>query len=144
MDDLGRVLLALGDAAGAARRFNESHELALSQGLVANACEVTTGLAACAVMQGQLDEAHKYVHAAWDYLKEHGRLGMDNIGMAYRTLAETFEALGEADNARAVLESAHQALMEIADKINVLEWRQSFLENVPEHRAIMEMWESRR
>ena len=144
LDDLGRVLLALGDAAGAARRFTESHALAVSQGIVAKACEVTIGLAACAVMQGQLDEAHKYIHEAWDYLKEHGWLGMDNIGMVYRTCAETFEALGETENSRAVLESAHQALMEIADKINVPEWRQSFLENVPDHRAIMEMWESRK
>ena len=61
--------------------------------------------------------------------------------MVYRTCAETFDALGEAENAQAVIESGHQALMEVADKINVPAWRQSFLENVPDHRAIMEMWE---
>jgi hypothetical protein len=42
------------------------------------------------------------------------------------------------------LERGHQALMELADTINVPEWRQSFLENVPNHRAIKEMWERRK
>jgi len=32
-------------------------------------------------------------------------------------------------------------LMEFANTINVPEWRQSFLENVPDHRALIEMWE---
>jgi tetratricopeptide (TPR) repeat protein len=142
--DSGRVLLAMGDAPGASRRFTEARELAMNQGLVPMACEATAGLAACAVMQGQLDEARKYVHEAWDYLKEHDVMGINNLGMVYRTCTEVFDALGEAENARAVLESGHQALMEVADTINVPAWRQSFLENVPDHRAIMEMWERRK
>ncbi len=43
----------------------------------------------------------------------------------------------------AILESGHQALMDIAATINVPEWRKSYLENVPDNRAIMEMWERR-
>jgi hypothetical protein len=95
-------------------------------------------------MQGQLDEARSHVHAAWDYLKEHPWVGFNHPGMVYRTCAETFDALGEIENVRAVLENGRRALMEVADKINVPEWRQSFLENVPEHRAVMEMWERRK
>jgi hypothetical protein len=144
LDDLGCVLLAMGDAPGASRRFTEAHELALNQGSDSLACESTAGLAACAVLQGQLDEARKYVLQAWDHLKEHGWLGMSNPGTVYRACAETFDALGDDENARAVIQSAHQALMDVADKINVPAWRQSFLENVPDHRAIMEMWERRK
>jgi tetratricopeptide (TPR) repeat protein len=144
LDDLGCVLLAMGDAPGASRRFTEAHELALNQGSAALACESTAGLAACAIQQGQLDEARKYVHQAWDHLKEHGWLGMSNPGTVYRACAETFDALGEDENTRMVIQSAHQALMDVADKINVPAWRQSFLENVPDHRAIMEMWERRK
>ena len=107
------------------------------------ASETATFLAACMLMQGQLDEARKLIHAAWDTLKVHGWVGCNNPGLVYRTCAETFDALGEAENTRAVLENGHRALMEMADKINVPEWRQSFLENVPDHRAIMEMWERR-
>jgi tetratricopeptide (TPR) repeat protein len=144
LSSLGIVLLAMGDAPGASRRFAEGRELALSQGLAAVACETTTGLAACAVTQGQLDEARKYVHEAWGHLKENGLVGMSHPGMVYRTCAEVFDALGEAEKVQAVLESGHQALMEVAETINVPAWRQSLLENVPDHRAIMEMWERRK
>ena len=69
---------------------------------------------------------------------------MSNPGWVYHTCAETFDALGEDDNALAVIEFGYKALMDVAQKINVPAWRQSFLENVPDHRAIMEMWERRK
>jgi tetratricopeptide (TPR) repeat protein len=144
LNDLGLVLLAMGDVNGAIRRFTEGRELAISHGREANSCEIAAGLAACAIMQGQLDEARKFVHEAWDHLKEHGWLGIGNPGVVYRSCAETFDALSEVENARAVIESGYQELMEVAGKINMPEWRQSFLENVPENRAIMEMWERRK
>ena len=144
LNDLGRALLAMGDAPGASKRFAEAHELAVSQGVVVQACETATFLAASAVMQGQLEEARKYVHEAWDQLKENAWLAMENRGMVYRHCAETFDALGEEEYARAVIESGHQTLMEVANTINVPAWRQSFLEDVPDNRALMEMWERRK
>ncbi len=143
LNDLGLVLLAMGDSSSAARRFTEARQAALSQGTPALIYETTAGLAACAVQQGQLDEARKYINQTWDYLKEHGWVGIGNLSTVYRACAETFDALGEDENPRAVIESGHRALMEVADKINVPAWRQSYLENVPDNRAIMEMWESR-
>jgi tetratricopeptide (TPR) repeat protein len=140
---LGSILLTMGDAPSATRRFIDARELALKHGMIALACEATTGLAASAIMQGQLEAARNYACEAWNYLKEHGWLGMDNPIRAYRGLTETFDSLGEAGITQAVLESGHQALVEVAATINVPEWRQSFLENVPDHRAIMEMWERR-
>jgi hypothetical protein len=144
LHDLGCVLLAMDDVPGASRRFTEAHELALSEGLVPQACETTAGQAACAVQQGQLDEARKYIHEAWDHLKEQGSVGMENPPWFFRACAEVFDALGEADNVHEAIEVGHQGLMEVADTINVPEWRQSFLENVPDNRAIMEMWEHRK
>ena len=144
LNGLGNVLLAEDDVYGAVRRFTEGREMALRYGLSFLAFESLSGLAACAVMQGRLDESRNYITEVWDYLKEHGWLGMSNPGKVYRTCAETFDALGEDENARAVIESGHQALMDVAEKINVPAWRQSFLENVPDHRAIMEMWERRK
>ena len=131
----------MGDFPGAARSFSEGRELALSLSMAPLAFESTGGMAASALMQGQLDEAHKYVHEAWDYLKEHSGVGFDNSFWFYRSLAETFAALGEIENAWSVVEKGYQALLEIADKINIPDWRKSFLENVPDNRAIIEMWE---
>ena len=144
LDNLGNVQLAMGDAPAAARRLSEARELASRQGLDAQACEAAAGLAACAVMQGELAEARTYVREAWEHLREHGWTGGGNPGRVYRHCAETFDALGDEEDLRAVLESSHQALMEVADKIDVPDWRQSFLENVPDHRALMEMWERRK
>jgi tetratricopeptide (TPR) repeat protein len=138
---LACLLVETGDALGASRRYSEARELAISQELNALAYESTSGLAACAIMQGKLEEAEKYVDDAWNYLKVHGWLGMNNPGRAYLNCVETFEALGATQNARAALEAGHQTLLEVADKINVPEWRLSFLENLPEHRALMEMWD---
>ena len=139
---LGLVLLAMGDAPGASRRFSEAHDLAISQDLADLVCQTITGLAACAFMQGQLEDARKYIHQAWAYFKEHGWLGI--YSWSYRTCAEIFDALGEAENAHSVIEIAHQLLIEEADKISLPEWRQSFLENDPNNRALMEMWERRK
>ena len=144
LEDLGWVLLAMGDAPGAARPFNEARELALSHGLTALLYESTAGLAACAVQQGQLDEARQYVHEAWEYLKVHGWMGMGNPGKIYLICAETFDAIGEEENVQAVIEIGHSELIKVADRNNIPVWRQSFLENVPDHRAIMEMWERRK
>ncbi len=142
--DLGTVLLAMGDAPGAAGRFAEARELARSPDLIPKAYEAQTDLAACAVMQGQLDQARSHVHEAWNYLKEHGWVGMSNPTAVYRICAETFDALGEEENLQEVLEIGYREFMKFADTINVPAWRQSWFENDPNTRAFMEMWERRK
>jgi hypothetical protein len=131
----------MGDAHSAARRFSEGFVLASDQGYPPLACETTGGMAVSALLQGQLDEAQKYAHDAWDYLKEHGWMGISSPGTVYRDCAETFDALGEADNAREVIEVAHQELLKIAETISIPAWRSSYLVNVPDNRWLMEMWE---
>lgn len=141
LHQLGLVLLAIGDASGASRCFTESHQIALEKGLLPFACESAAGLAASAAAQGQLEQARTSVQEAWDYLKVHGWAVLENPATAYRNCAEVLEALGDEQAAQEALESGHQALMEKADSIDKPEWRQSFLENVPENRALLEMWE---
>jgi tetratricopeptide (TPR) repeat protein len=143
-NDIGLVLLAMGDASSASRYLVEAQQLAQRMGHAAMGCEATIGLAACAVAQGQLDEARQYIHEAWVYLKEHSWFGMNNPGKDYRMCIETFDALGETENAGEVLEIAHQAMLDYVNKFDVPEWRRSFLENVPDNRAVMEMWERRK
>jgi len=143
-DVLGFVLLEMGDASGAARCFKETQEWAANKGLAAFACESAAGFAASAVMLGELDEARKFACEAWDYLQAYGWKGLDTPGRVYRACAETFAALGDEQNGRAAIETAHQELMTVADQISEPVWRQSFLENVPAHRALVEMWERSR
>jgi tetratricopeptide (TPR) repeat protein len=141
LSSLGLVLLAMNDASGAFRHFSEAYELASSHELTSLAWEVTIYLASCKIMQGQPDAARKYIHEAWDYIKDHDWTGLANPGGTYFTCAEVFDALGETENFLEVLEIANKILMEVADAKNIPEWRQAFLENVPEHRALIELWE---
>jgi hypothetical protein len=39
------------------------------------------------------------------------------------------------------LEAGYRDLMARADKFTDPEWRQSFLDNIPEHRALVAQWE---
>ena len=141
--EMGLVLLAMGDAPAAARSFDEALQCSRQIDATAYFCDAPAGLAACALAQGKLDEARQYAHEVWDYIKEHGYMRLTNPGGVFRMIADTFDALGEKEDLEALLASAHQALLELAEKIDVPEWRKSFLENVPENRALMEMWERR-
>jgi len=57
----------------------------------------------------------------------------------YLTCAEVFQALGEQGLARAAAKAGWLELQERAGKISNLEWRTSFLENVPEHRKMKDL-----
>ena len=142
--NLGYVLLAMDDPNAASRYFTEGYETASRHAMPQLVCETGVGLAACAVMQGQLDEARKFNRASWDYLKEHGWTGMGQPGRVYRTCMDTFDALGDEENFQEVLEVSYREVIRVAEKSSMVDWKQSFLENVPDHRAIVEMWERRK
>ncbi len=143
LNDLGELLVRMGDATGASARFGEASDLAIKLGSYAFACEAKAGLGSCAVMQGKLDEARKYVQETWTYLQENGGVGMGFPGRVYLHCIEIFDALGEVENYQVAIEAGHKRIIDIAEKISVPDWRRSFLENNPYSRAIMEMWERR-
>jgi tetratricopeptide (TPR) repeat protein len=144
LNEMGLVLLEMGDAPAAVRSFEEALQCGRQIDAKAYFCNAPAGLAACALVQGKLEEARQYAHEVWDYIKEHGYMHLNGPGEVFHIIADTFDALGETENLEAVLVSAHQALMELAEKIDEPEWRKSFFENVPQNRAIMEMWEGRK
>jgi hypothetical protein len=129
------------DPVAASRYFSESYEIATRHVMPQLVCESGVGLAACSLMQGQLDEARKLNQESWDYLKEHGWSMMGTPGRVYRTCMDTFDALGDEENVQEVLEIGYKELIRVAEKGNNKDQMKSFLENVPDHRAIVEMWE---
>jgi tetratricopeptide (TPR) repeat protein len=142
--EMGLVLLAMGDAPAATRSLEEALKCSQQSDSNAFSSEARAGLAACALAQDKLEPARRYAHEVWNYIKEHWYMRLNNPRWVFRTIADTFDALGETEDLEAVLASAHQALLELAKKIDEPEWRQSFLENVPENRALLEMWERRK
>jgi class 3 adenylate cyclase/tetratricopeptide (TPR) repeat protein len=137
----GYSLQEMGDGSGASRRFRVARELALSHGLAGLVCEASIGMGSNAVLCGELDEARGYVNEAWNYIKEYGGMELNRFYTAFRNCAETFYALGDADNARVVVEAGYQEIIDCMDLVPEPDARQSILENVPDVRAIVEMWE---
>jgi hypothetical protein len=149
-DELGRASCLLylahtaeaaGDAAGAARRFGEAREALGRIEMPALMLDCTAGLARSALAQGELNEARAQAEEVWQYLSERGTEGIELPTLCYLTCADVFDALGEAEASRAAVEAGYHELMARAEKISNAEWRKSFLENVPEHRAMLELWE---
>lgn len=133
----------LGDL-GEAMRFFDEAKLALEElGLHGLARDCIAGMARCALAQDSLEEAMQHASELWSQLEEHGASGMELPIRAYVTCAEVFEALGEGDQCRKVVEAGYSELMARADKIGDVEWCKRYLENVPEHRAIREMRDRR-
>lgn len=141
--ELGLTQLAMGDAVGARRRFGEGKELAGAHGLPSLEAECMAGLAACAVMRGQLDEAETYGREAWSYFKSHGWTGISQPGLAYLECAEAFDALGDEASLQEVLEIGHKNFVHVVATMPEGAWRKTFLEDVPQNRAFMQMWETR-
>jgi len=94
----------------------------------------------CALAQGHLDEVRRFAAELWNALGT-GRAKGEFPLLSYQTCADLFDALGEGEQTKAAVEAGNRELMNRAEKISNPEWRKVFLENVPEHRAVIEMWE---
>jgi tetratricopeptide (TPR) repeat protein len=130
-----------GDYAGAQRRYRQLFDRWMAEPFETNVQTARAGLARCALAMGQLDDARELAAELWAYLQAHGAAGMDYPGLAYKTCADVFAALGDAETSRAVCDAGHRDLTRLADRIHNPEWREAFLQNVPGNRALAEMWE---
>lgn len=130
-----------GDLAGAAQRYQEGAEGFSAIGAHGYANDARAGWARCAFGQGQLENAKIYATEIWQYLSEHGTAGMEFPVWVYLTCADIFDALGDFENSRTTVKLGYRELMTRAEKISNIEWRRSYMENVPEHRAMIELWE---
>jgi class 3 adenylate cyclase/tetratricopeptide (TPR) repeat protein len=130
-----------GDVAGAELRFTQAGETFGSLGVQSYATDALAGLARCALARGDPDAARQQALRVWDYLLQHGAEGIEFAVWAFLTCAQVFEAVGEAQLARAAAEEGYRELIKRADRISNFKWGRSFLENVPEHRAMLDKWD---
>jgi class 3 adenylate cyclase/tetratricopeptide (TPR) repeat protein len=138
---LGLCLELAEDNRGALEAFSDAKDCFEKVGLqpVVHDCEA--GLARCSLANGHLGEAHQTVDRLWDYLHENGGAGLEFPIKAYLTCGIVYDALGEAEKSKAAVEAGYRELLGLADKISDAEWCGSFLENVPEHREIQQLWD---
>ena len=135
---LALVTEQAGDVAGARERFEQAKDAFTRLNVHAYAHDALAGLARCALAQGDRNGARRHAMSIWDYLQQSSAQGMELPARAYLTCAEIFESLGDAERSRAAVEEGYRDLIQRTQRISSIAWGKSFLENVPEHRAIIE------
>jgi tetratricopeptide (TPR) repeat protein len=125
------------------KAFREASEILSEANLQAFAQDSLAGLARCQLAQGDQEGASHTAEQVWAYLQKGGGKGLELPINAYLTCATVFEKLREPDKAKEVIEAGYQELIEQATKISDAAWCASYMDNVPEHRAIQELWDRR-
>ncbi len=98
--------------------------------------EALAGLGRTWLASGQLLAASQSCAQVWDYLQANGPGGLEFPTLAYLTCANIFSQTGESELADQAVQQGQHDLQQRAGRISDAEWRQSFLQNVPEHYAI--------
>jgi tetratricopeptide (TPR) repeat protein len=138
---LALALEQSGELDHAAKRFEEARGILNQIGARGYANDALSGLARCLYGQGKTDEAQEQIGNLWQDLKAQGVQGMEFSTLAYHSCAEIFFALGESKRAGDAIEAGYWDLMDRAERISDLDWLKSYLQNVLEHRTIIEMWQ---
>ena len=138
------LALILEDSAApleARHNYEAARHIHLASGARGAAADALAGLTRCAWQLNDEEATRHYATELWNYLRLKGTPGMELPLRAYLTCAQVFSALGEDDTARQATEAGYQELITRSEKISRLEWGRSYLANIPEHRALIELWE---
>jgi tetratricopeptide (TPR) repeat protein len=125
----------------AQQQYETARSIFTRSGARGYAADALAGLVRCALALRDFDATQRYAAELWNYLRLHGIQGMEFPLRAFLTYVEAQTALGDNDRARKAIEAGYHELIARAEKISRAEWSQSFLFNVPEHRALIDLWE---
>ncbi len=136
---LANAKLELGQFADAEADFERARAFAATPGGLW-ILDALTGLARVALARNEVDAALNWLNEPLARLAEGSAL--DGAESPMRVLLTCHRALAAADDLRAgdVLRTAHARLLAKAELISDLALRRSYLNQVPEHSAIMAAW----
>jgi class 3 adenylate cyclase/predicted ATPase len=133
----GQARLALGDAGAACTELRAAHDAFRALDLRHLAAEAQASLAEAQLAAGERDAALRASREVLDSLQRGVPLeGTEEPMKVYLCCWRVLHACGD-DRAGAVLVQARQALLERAARIGDAARRESYLEAVPHHRALM-------
>ncbi len=141
---LGLALEGEGEWATAAQRFGAAEELFSSRGMDGFAITALAAQARTALALSHAHTARRLADRVWRYLAERGAGGLEFPILAYLTCARVYAAVGDHAAAEAARVAGLRELTLAADKISDAAWRRSFLDSVPEHRALASLPEQGR
>jgi class 3 adenylate cyclase/tetratricopeptide (TPR) repeat protein len=135
------VLEMLNETSAAQQRYEAARTIFTQVGARGNAADALAGLARCALALDNRDSLEQLAVQLWAHLKECGTQGLEFPLWAYLTCAQAHAALGNRDQVRKIVAAGYSDLITRAERISRVEWGRSFLNNVPEHHALLELWE---
>lgn len=136
---LGYIAEQSGDISLATLHFDQARNLFEALNLLRLAMEPIAALARLALAQGDLETSQAHADQLWQYLSQHGIHSL--VLEAHLACADVFKAGGNLEDAIEVIESSYRELIDRAYRISNPEWRQAFLENVPENRQMLQYWQ---
>ncbi len=140
LNNLGDLSLAMGDYAQAEAYFQEALALRRDAHLPHYVAEDLAGLARVALAEGNLTWATTWIEEMWPILEVNPTL--DGAEHPLQALVTCYHVLRAGDDVRAapLLSTLHAQLQERAARITDANLRRSFLENVPEHRDLVQQF----
>jgi class 3 adenylate cyclase/predicted ATPase len=138
---LAIVLESMQQVQEAQHHYQTAHSIFIQAGTRGNAADTLAGLARCALALNDRAATQRHVTELWSSLRLHHTQGMEFPLRAYLTCVECFTALADTHQTREAIENGYRELIARAEKISQLEWGRSYLFNIPEHRALIELWE---
>jgi tetratricopeptide (TPR) repeat protein len=135
---LGLCLEATGDQDAAVEAYRRAREVLTEIKVPGLAMDALAGMMRCEFETGIIDRACAYTDELWAFLRKEGPHGMEFPLMAYLACGQVFETCGKERAAKTALKMGYDELMTRAEKISDESWRKSFLENIPEHRRLLE------
>lgn len=137
---LGLALEAGEQCDQAASSYQSATEMLRQADATSHSIDAVAGRARCARSQGDLAGAQRLAGEVWHYLRQSGASGLEFPLLAYESCARIFDVAGDETLFRATVEAGYDELKARADRISDGEWRDAFLNKVPEHRMLIEMW----
>lgn len=135
LTNLGHALAGLGRLTDAAEAYGRALELRRELGEHNRAMESLSGLASVSLARGETAVARLHVEEILDHLESKSLDGADEPFRVYLTCHRVLQATDDP-RAQQLLAAAYDLLQQRASMIGDEQLQQSFLENIPQHRAI--------
>jgi len=139
---LGYCLEQTGVFLAADDRYKKSLVLFREIGTPGYIIDASSGVARCFLANNDLLAAGQLAVEISNYLQDNGSQGLEFPSLAYLSCIRVYEAIGLNDPMRSATIAGYADLMDRAGKIEDDAWRKSFLQNVPEHQALIKRQES--
>ncbi|MGD8806057.1 MAG: AAA family ATPase, partial [Chloroflexota bacterium] len=138
---LGMALESDGQPEQAAASYEIAEQMMAELSATGYAIDAIAGRGRCALLLDDKAQAGQLASDVWAYLRQSGPGGLEFPMLAYESCALVFESTDDSAAHQAIVEASYGELMKRAQQISDETWRDSYLHNVPEHRALIERWE---